>query len=88
MKKYLAVLGRQAEISLAELESLFAAVRPVGAGLAMFESDEVPEIRRLGGILKIAEPITGTVVEFLQNLPADGKLTLGVSDYSRGATAE
>lgn len=87
MKKYLAVLGRQAEISLAELESLFAEVRPIGASLAEFESAEMPEIRRLGGILKIAEPIMGTAAEWLQGLPADGKLTLGVSDYSRGSTA-
>ncbi len=86
MKKYLAVLGRQPKISLAELESLFANVRPVGPELATFEAASLPDVRRLGGILKIAEPLSGSVMEFLKTLPTEGKLTIGVSDFSRGTS--
>lgn len=85
--KYLAVLGRQPKISLAELESLFLKVQPVAPELAEFESATLPQIQRLGGTQKIAQLIELPVVEFLKTLPADKKLTLGVSDYSRGATA-
>ncbi len=85
--KYLAVLGRQPKISLAELESLFVNVRPIGAELAEFESDKTPDIRRLGGTQKISVKIDGSFQDFLKSLPMAGKLTIGVSDYSRGATA-
>lgn len=85
--KYLAVLGRQPLISLAELESLYQNVRPLGMELAEFESESVPDIRRLGGSQKIAEEVPGTVLDFLQTLPKDKKITLGVSDFSRGANA-
>lgn len=85
--KYLAVLGRQPKISLAELESLFVNVCPIGAELAEFESDKTPDIRRLGGTQKISAKIDGSFQDFLKSLPMAGKLTIGVSDYSRGATA-
>jgi hypothetical protein len=62
--KYLAVLGRLPKLSLAELESLFTEVKPLlerGANsrqnspvLATFESAELPDINRLGGVQKIA----------------------------------
>lgn len=87
MKKYLAVLGRQPRISLAELESLFFNVRLIAPELATFEAPSLPDARRMGGILKIAEPIASSVVEFLKTLPAEGKITLGVSEFSRGASA-
>ena len=107
MKKYLAVLGRQPLISVAELEAQFSGVRLVGAGgpvdevarsagrsertagaeLAEFESEREPEIARLGGTLKIAVPIEGALVPWLLERPTEGKITLGVSDYSRRATA-
>ena len=85
--KYLAVLGRQPKISLAELESLYSDVKMIAPELAVFESTETPDLRRLGGSQKIARKLEEPVLEFLQNLPGDGKLTLGVSDYSRGASA-
>ncbi len=85
--KYLAVLGRQPLISVAELESLFNDVRLVAPELAEFSTDARPEIRRLGGTQKIAIKIDGTVMDFLKTLPKSGKITLGLSDYSRGATA-
>lgn len=107
MKKYLAVLGRQPLISVAELEAQFGGVRLVGAEgamdeatrlagrserttgveLAEFESEREPEIARLGGTLKIAVPIEGALVPWLLERPTEGKITLGVSDYSRRATA-
>ena len=107
MKKYLAVLGRQPLISVAELEAQFSEVRLVGAEgpvdeatrsagrsertagaeLAEFESEREPEIARLGGALKIAVPIEGALVPWLLERPKEGKITLGVSDYSRRATA-
>ena len=82
---YLAVLGRQNEISVAELQALYLGVRKVGQGLATFESEEFPDIDRLGGSLKIAAKIPEKPLEFLSNLP-EGKITLGVSDYSRRAS--
>ncbi len=85
--KYLAVLGRQPKISLAELESLFEDVRPLGTELAEFDAGVTPDIRRLGGSQKIAEEISGSVIEFLKTLPQDKKITLGVSDFSHGANA-
>ena len=107
MKKYLAVLGRQPLISVAELEAQFSGVRLVGAEgpvdevarsarrsertteaeLAEFESEREPEIARLGGALKIAVPIEGALVPWLLGRPTGGKITLGVSDCSRRATA-
>lgn len=87
--KYIAVLGRISELSLAELESLFSDVRREGEGLATFSSDEEPKIARLGGTQKIGAEVVGGksgIVKLLSELP-EGKITLGVSDYRRGASA-
>ncbi len=84
--KYLAVLGRQPKISLAELESLFSEVRQVAPELAEFSAETKPDLRRLGGTLKLAIPIEGPIINFLKALPKEGKITLGVSDYSKTAT--
>lgn len=86
MKKYVAVLGRQPQISLAELESLFGGVRLVAQSLAEFTSEVEPRIDRLGGTMKIGEKID-SLDSFFGALPTDGKITLGVSDFSRGASA-
>ncbi|MBR3368588.1 methyltransferase domain-containing protein [Candidatus Saccharibacteria bacterium] len=83
--KYLAVLGRQPKISLAELECLFSDVNQLSLNLATFSSDNTPDIDRLGGSLKIAEKLEIPVLEHLKNLP-EGKITLGISDYSKNAT--
>ena len=83
--KYLAVLGRQPEISLAELEAIFSRVNRFRPGLATFSADSTPDIARLGGSLKLAEELDAEPLEFLQNLP-EGKITLGVSDYSEHAS--
>ena len=100
--KYLAVLGRLYKLSLAELESQFAEVKLLskrggdsrqndkqGPFLATFESKTVPDIDRLGGTMKIGEELpTGfnSLVDYLANLP-DGKITLGVSDFRKGASS-
>ncbi|MBQ9019762.1 hypothetical protein IJ096_00310, partial [Candidatus Saccharibacteria bacterium] len=85
MKTYLAVLGRQPEISLAELAALFHNVRKIAPELATFEAEDTPNIDRLGGSLKVAERLDGGILDYLLALP-EGKITLGISDYSRKAT--
>ena len=82
--KYLAVLGRQPEISIAELEALFGNAEKISDKIAVFEAEN-PEIARLGGSLKLAVLMTEKPLDYLTNLP-DGKITIGVSDYSRGAS--
>ncbi len=66
---YLAVLGRQPEISIAELEA----------------TDFCTDIDRLGGTQKLAIELEAKPLDFLRNLP-EGKITLGVSDYSQKAS--
>ena len=82
--KYLAVLGRLTKISLAEVEAIFGNAKKVGQ-TAVFESDEKPEIDRFGGVMKFAEYLEESPLEFLKKVP-DGKITIGVSDYSKNAT--
>ncbi len=83
---YLAVLGRQSEISIAELEALFSNVRQIKNHLAVFDSPEPPNIDRLGGSLKLAQKLASEPLAYLSKLP-DGKITLGVSDYSNQASS-
>ena len=84
--RYLAVLGRQPRISVAELESLFSDVDFFGGNLALFESDGKPDINRLGGTIKLARPLTASPEKYLLDLDFDGKFVIGVSDYSKGAS--
>ena len=84
---YLAILGRQPKISLAELESLFDKVQYLGGNLAKFESENEPDISRLGGTIKLAKPLENSPEKFLLNCGFDGKYVIGVSDYSKGASA-
>ena len=79
--RYIAVLGRQPEISIAELSALFSRVTKISNELATFSSDKTPNIDRLGGCMKIATELLETPLEYLQKLP-EGKITLGVSDFS------
>ena len=82
---YLAILGRQPKISLAELEAKFSKVHQVSPELAEFENSIEPNIDRLGGSLKLAVKLENSALDFLRQLP-EGKITLGVSDYSKGAS--
>lgn len=111
--KYLAVLGRQPEISLAELSALFPDAKQFSPSLATFSwtgdghgrvptelagacaermpwegkcpAGPVQLIDRLGGTLKVAEKLDTVPLEYLHKLP-DGKITIGISDYSKGAS--
>ncbi|MBR5647842.1 hypothetical protein IKW73_02825 [Candidatus Saccharibacteria bacterium] len=82
--KYLAVLGRQPEISIAELTALFSDVKKLNKSLATFIAESV-DINRLGGSIKIAEELSEKPLEILQKVPG-GKITIGVSDYSKNAS--
>ncbi len=98
--KYLAVLGRQPEISIAELEVLGGSCQLLSSPISQklnggphpqlspayvtFNS-VAPPISRLGGTLKLAEKLDERPIEFLQKLP-EGKITLGISDYSEKAS--
>ncbi len=80
--KYLAVLGRQPEISIAELAALFDNVEQKSPEIALFESKTPPDLNRLGGSLKLAKSLENiSPEEYLLSLP-EGKITLGVSDYT------
>ena len=95
--QYLAILGRQPKISLAELESQFSDVSVVAGSknlLATFESETDPEIARLGGVIKLAKPIDGGSAApekfleiFASSTGFSSKFVIGVSDYSKGASA-
>ena len=81
---YLAVLGREPELSNAELEALFGKIKPLFSNLSLFESKTTPDIHRLGGSLKLAEKLPEKPLNFLSK--TEGKITLGVSDYSKNAS--
>ena len=85
--KYLGVLGRQPEISVAELKAQFYGVKQISKAIAEFSADSQPNIDRLGGVIKIAERLTVSPADYLKKLDA-GKITLGISDYSRKATRQ
>lgn len=120
---FLAVLGRQADISLAELISLFSGVEKISPELAEFQFEAekfpnlgikipaegpkikdsksrgsqvknpelvIPNLRRLGGTQKIARRIDANLPDFVENWlksSPEGKITLAVSDYTRGANS-
>ena len=86
--KYLAVLGRQPEISIAELEARFPKaefLKNSHAGIVLFSMAENIEIDKFGGLLKVAVQLEQKPLEYLQSLP-EGKITIGVSDYSSKAS--
>ena len=83
--QYLAVLGREPQISLAELAALFDCVEQKSPEIAVFSSRTEPEIDRLGGSLKLAKKLENiSPEEYLSILP-EGKITLGLSDYTYGS---
>jgi len=90
------ILGRQPEIGLAELESLYGsnAVQPAGDQCALVNADV--NFSRLGGSVKVAQHLTTIddisrkgifrtvshlVPKVLRNLPNKGKIKLGISLY-------
>jgi len=89
---YLFILGRQPEISLAELMAVFGNAELILPDIALVKSSTPPDINRLGGTRKIGQIIydnDGEPGKFLNdkftNLPP-GKITLGVSHYGRNVS--
>ncbi|MBR3172896.1 methyltransferase domain-containing protein [Candidatus Saccharibacteria bacterium] len=96
--KYLAILGRQPEISIAELKALGWTADPADSSpfqkfltdVKIFsgslpESSPAVDIDRLGGTMKLAIELGNKPLEYLKDLP-EGKITIGISDYSKQAT--
>lgn len=89
----IALLGRQPELGLAELQSLYDDVTPVGDGAALVNGSVTPA--RLGGTIKLARPlrelpttdwqaIHTALAGILPSLLAEageGKIKLGLSAY-------
>ncbi|MBR3052390.1 hypothetical protein IKG60_02090 [Candidatus Saccharibacteria bacterium] len=69
---------------MAELEALFSNIQQISQNLATFSANTA-DINRLGGSLKIAKKLKTRPLEYLQKLP-EGKITLGISDYSCGSS--
>ena len=88
MESFLLVLGREPKLSLAELEALFggANVKQLSTALAQVNARQI-SLDRIGGSIKAAKILTDAPQDYLSNLP-EGKITLGVSDYSKGANAK
>jgi tRNA (guanine10-N2)-dimethyltransferase len=95
--KTLCILGRQPELGLAELESLYGSehIQPItGAALLDLDAGDI-DFGRLGGTIKLAKILTVIPAvtwpelekNFLKNLPQhleyapEGKLTIGLSVY-------
>ena len=91
--KYVAIAGRQPLISLAEIQALYdKAARLVGKKRVFFEVEDtgsvevVPNINRLGGSLKLGrffDTDFGKLAKFLAAAHPEGKITLGISDFSK-----
>ena len=100
---YIAVLGRQPEISLAEIRAQFGNGRRISGKIAEFDVEKSaedflvkngvlteagePKIDRFGGVLKFGRELEVSPREYLEGLP-EGKIVLGVSDYSRRASRQ
>ena len=68
--KYLAVLGRQPKISLAEIEAVFSDIERSTNKVCIFDvSDKIPDINRLGGVMKMAVELENKPLEYLKELP-------------------
>jgi len=94
------ILGRQPELSLAELEQRFGAdnLRPLSDEAAVVTTDEF-DIQRLGGVQKAGRVIAelepadwprlsrDLTSRYSRELTGEGKLTLGISVYGRNVPA-
>lgn len=79
--KYLAVLGRQPEISVAELAAKFEKVCQKSELVAEFETEHAVKVDFLGGTLKVGVKIDGDPLKWLEKQTAH-RLTIGLSNYS------
>lgn len=103
MNQYIAVLGRQPEFGLAELESLLGAdaITPLPNGLALVSSNHSLPFARFGSVIKFAtlqqqlahtnqDYVCTELAQLLQRLhPHEPgvKLKIGISDYSNTFSA-
>lgn len=92
---YIALLGRQPELSIAELERVFTKVSWFNGQSALIDTDEIIDIQRLGGSQKIGRVIQrldstswqsvsrSIVSHYAKTLATSetGKITLGISAY-------
>lgn len=89
---YLCVLGRQPEISFAELQAVFGEKNVAWHGeLAILNVDiEINDktFERLGGTIKLAEVVSDDWNKVINLLPVDGKVTLGLSAYNTDLDAK
>lgn len=96
MSRYIAILGRQPDISLAELECLFGGdnLNRLSVGACSFESDEEPNIQDLGGSLKLGKELfqlrsaawhdlnTKVIRHYTKQFASSSaKITIGISVY-------
>lgn len=95
-RTYVSLLGRQPELSLAELEQVFGKVTEHSADGATFEATSKPDVQRLGGATKLGELVAQferqdwerigrkIVTYYTDRLKDfDGKVTVGISVYGR-----
>lgn len=91
---HIALLGRQPELSIAELERVFTKVSWFSPQTALIDTDEAIDIQKLGGSQKIGRVIlevdstewrhvSGALVKHYAKIwsVAAGKITLGLSAY-------
>lgn len=96
----IAILGRQPELSIAELEQCFGSdsVTPFNDSSAVIETENF-DIQKLGGTVKAGRIIAeldyadwpklsrDIVQRYVKELKGDGKLTLGISVYGKPIAA-
>lgn len=91
---YIALLGRQPELSIAELERVFQKVSWVSPQTALIETEDTIDIQKLGGSQKIGRVsltlettdwrrVSDSIVKHYSKhwAAAPGKITLGISAY-------
>jgi len=96
MARYISILGRQPDISLAELECLYGsfALERLSSGACIFEAKEAPNIQQIGGSLKIGKVLfelrsaawhdlnTKVIRHYTKQFASSSpKITLGISVY-------
>jgi tRNA G10 N-methylase Trm11 len=98
------ILGRQSDIGIAELESLYGAACVAKiSNHALVETDQPVPFSHIGGSVKAAtvvkrlsttqpavleRELSKIIAEHLPTLPSEGKIKLGVSSYGLGINAQ
>ncbi len=91
---YIALLGRQPELSIAELERVFGDVRWFSNQSALINTEQPVDVQQLGGTQKIGtvvldiphtqwQKVSNEIVHYYMRhwSQFDGKITLGISTY-------